>query len=312
MTEILVTILLAVALDRLIPDRHGLKPFAWYRDWAESIEERFNGGKRIHGVGATLIAIVPIVLGVVVARYILGELGWLLRFAFDVVALYLCLDVYRLTKVANGISQSLDGGNVTEANEQLRDLTGKGAAEVTDAGIARATVEAVLKQGNSLVVSPIFWFILLGPFGAVLQRLSCILDMLWGHRYERFAEFGWAAARFDDLLGWIPARVTALSYALMGSFEDALHCWRRRIGAWSDINSGPILASGFGALHMESCEGVAEIGEYEERAVEVVTVVPDANHVRRVVALVWRVLLLWLAVGVLMAGAHLSGFISSW
>lgn len=311
MTEILVTILLAVVLDRLIPDRHGLKPFAWYRDWAESIEERFNGGKRIHGVGATLIAIVPIVLGVVLARYILGELGWLLRFSFDVVTLYLCLDVFRLTKVANSVSQSLESGSLKEADEQLRDLTGKGAAEVTDAGIARATVEAVLKQGNSLVISPIFWFIVLGPFGAVLQRLSCILDMLWGHRYERFAEFGWAAARFDDLLGWIPARVTALSYALMGSFEDALHCWRRRIGAWSDINSGPLLASGFGALHMESCEGVSEFGEYEERSSEVFTVVPDASHVRRVVALVWRVLLLWLAVGLLMTGAHLSGFFSA-
>jgi adenosylcobinamide-phosphate synthase len=312
MTEILFAILLAVVLDRLIPDRHGFKPFAWYRDWAESIEERFNGGKRAHGVGAVLIAIVPMVLGVVVVRFILGEFGWILRFIFDVVALYLCLDIYRLTKAANGISQSLESGNLKEADEQLRELTGKGAIDMTESGIARSTVEAVLKQGNSLVVSPIFWFIVLGPFGVVLQRLSCILDMLWGHRYERFAEFGWAAARFDDLLGWVPARITALSYALMGSFEDALHCWRRRLGAWSDINSGPLLASGFGALHMESCEGVAEESEYEGQSAEVVTVIPDAGHIQRVVALVWRVLLLWLAVGILMASAHLTGLVSGW
>ena len=51
-----------------------------------------------------------------------------------------------------------------------------------------------------------------------------------------------------------PARITALSYALMGSFEDALHCWRKRVGVWSDINSGPLLASGFGAMHMQICE----------------------------------------------------------
>ena len=61
MTEILMTIVLAVVLDWLVPDRHGFKPFAWFRDWAESIEERFNGGKRIHGVGALLLATVPIV-----------------------------------------------------------------------------------------------------------------------------------------------------------------------------------------------------------------------------------------------------------
>lgn len=307
MTEILLAVLFAVALDRMIPDRQGIKPFAWYRDWAESIEERFNGGKRSQGVGAVLLATVPIVVAVLLVRYILGELGWILRFLFDVFVLYLCLDIYRLGRTANSVADALIAGDLHEANGQLRELTGKGAPDLNEATIARATVEGVLRQGNSLVVSPIFWFIILGPFGAVLQRLSSILDMLWGHRYERFAEFGWAAARFDDLLGWVPARITALSYALMGSFEDALHCWRKRMGVWSDINSGPLLASGFGAMHMQTYDSAADIGgEYDDRSAEM-TVIPDVSHVQRVVALVWRVLLLWLVIGVLMAGAHLVG-----
>jgi adenosylcobinamide-phosphate synthase len=308
MSEILIIVLLAILLDHLIPDRQGIKPFAWYRDWAESIEGRFNGGKRTHGIGAVMLATLPIVAGVLLIHYILGELGWILRIAFDVVVLYLCLDVHRLGKTANAISGALESNELGEADEKLRELIGKGVPERTDANIARAAVEGVLKQGNSLIVSPIFWFILLGPFGAVLQRLSCILDSLWGHRYERFAEFGWAAARFDDLMGWIPARITALSYALMGSFEDALHCWRRRVGVWSDINSGPLLASGFGAMHMQICEAEEE-GEYDEQVSDL-TVIPDAGHVHRAVALVWRVLLLWLAIGILMTGAHLVGFIS--
>lgn len=308
MTEILVAVLLAVALDRFLPDRQGVKPFAWYRDWAESVEERFNGGRRTHGIGAMLLAIVPIVVAVALSRYILGEIGWVLSFSFDVIVLYLCIDVYRLGRAANNVAQALTAGDVREANEQLHELTGKSAPELNEVVIARAAVEGVLKQGNSLVVSPIFWFIVFGPFGAVLQRLSCILDMLWGHRSERFKEFGWAAARFDDLLGWVPARITALSYALMGSFEDALHCWRKRIGVWSDINSGPLLASGLGAMHMQSCEAASELGEYDDRLADIV--VPDAHHVQRAVALVWRVLLLWLAIGVLMAGAHLMGLFS--
>lgn len=308
MSEILIIVLLATLLDHLIPDRQGIKPFAWYRDWAESIEERFNGGKRTHGIGAVMLATLPIVAGVMLIHYILGELGWILRVAFDVVVLYLCLDVHRLGKTANAISNALESGELGEADDKLRDLIGKGVPDRTDANIARAAVEGVLKQGNSLIVSPIFWFILLGPFGAVLQRLSCILDSLWGHRYERFAEFGWAAARFDDLMGWVPARITALSYALMGSFEDALHCWRRRVGVWSDINSGPLLASGFGAMHMQICEA-AEESEYEEKTSDL-TVIPDAGHVQRAVALVWRMLLLWLVIGILMTGAHLVGFIS--
>lgn len=309
MTQLLIIILCAFALDRLMPDRYGFKPFAWYPDWAESIEQRFNGGKRSHGVGAVLLAVVPIVIGVMFARFILGEIASVLRFIFDVVILYVCINIYRLGKTADAVSNALEAGNTQEADEQLRELSGKGATELSETGIARAAVEAVLKQGSSLVVSPIFWFILLGPVGAVLQRLASILDTLWGHRYDRFTTFGWAAARLDDLMQWIPARITALSYAIMGSFEDALYCWRQRVGAWSDLNSGPVLASGFGAMHMPFNEPVT--GDDETAAVTSnFAVVPNAGHVRGVVALVWRVLVFWLVIGVLMAGAHLSGFVS--
>jgi adenosylcobinamide-phosphate synthase len=305
MSEILIAVLLAVALDHLIPDRHGAKPFLWYRDWAESVEERFNGGQRVHGVGAVMLATIPIIVGVFLVHYVLGQVAGIFRFAFDVMVLYLCVDVHRLGRSANAVSNALEAGDVNEADKALQELAGKGAAEKNEVSIARAAVEGVLKQGNSLIVSPIFWFILFGPVGAVLQRLSSILDALWGHRYERFAEFGWAAARFDDLMGWVPARITALSYALMGSFEDALHCWRRRVGVWSDINSGPLLASGLGAMHMRVCEAQDE-DEFSERSSDL-AVIPDADDVRRVMALVWRVLLLWLVVGILMSGAHLAG-----
>ncbi len=310
MTELLIAILLAVALDRFIPDRHGFKPFAWYRDWAESIEQRFNGGSRLHGIAAVLVALVPIVLAVFLARYILAEISAVLRFVFDVLILYVCLDIYRLGNGARAVADALDAGDVREADAQLKELAGKGAPNLSEPGISHATVEAVLKQTNSVIISPLFWFILLGPTGAVLQRLACILDKLWGHRYERFVEFGWAAARFDDLLQWIPARVTALSYAIMGSFEEALHCWRRRMHVWSDINSGPLLASGFGAMHMQNCEAVGEAGEYEEPS-GTLSVIPDSSHIRGVVALVWRVLLFWLVIGLLMTGAHLFGLFAS-
>jgi len=309
MTQLLIAILLAVALDRFLPDRHGLKPFAWYRDWAESIEQRFNGGTRLHGVAAVLVALVPIVLAVLLARYVLGELGAVLRFAFDVLVLYVCLDVYRLASGARAVADALEAGDVREADEQLKTLAGKGAPDLSEPGIAHATVEAVLKQTNSVIIAPLFWFIILGPAGAVLQRLAAELDRLWGHRYERFVEFGWAAARLDDVLQWVPARITALSYAIMGSFEEALHCWRRRMHVWSDINSGPLLASGFGAMHMQNCEAMGDVSDYDA-VPDGLSVIPDASHIRGVVALVWRVLLFWLVIGLLMSAAHLFAVVA--
>jgi len=310
MTQLMAAILFAVALDRFIPDRHGFKPFAWYLDWAESIEQRFNGGSRLHGIAAVLLALVPIVLGIMLARYLLGEIGFVVRFAFDVVVLYVCLDIFRLGNGARAVAEVLEAGDVREADAQLKEIAGKGAADLSEAGVAHATVEAVLKQTNSLIISPLFWFILLGPAGAVLQRLACILDKLWGHRYERFVEFGWAAARFDDVLQWVPARITALSYAIMGSFEEALHCWRRQMGIWSDINSGPLLASGFGAMHMQNCETPEEAADYDVPMAGL-SVIPDAGHVRGAIALVWRVLLFWLAIGVLMTVAHVFGLFAA-
>lgn len=310
MTQLMIAILFAVALDRFIPDRHGFKPFAWYRDWAESIEQRFNGGSRLHGIAAVLLALVPIVLGVMLARYLLNEISPIIGFIFDVVVLYVCLDIYRLGNGARAVADMLEAGDVREADVHLQELAGKGAADMSEAGIAHAAVEAVLKQTNSLIVSPLFWFVLLGPAGAILQRLTCILDKLWGHRYERFVEFGWAAARLDDLLQWVPARLTALSYAIMGSFEEALHCWRRQVGIWSDINSGPLLASGFGAMHMQNCETSGETTDYDEPT-SGLNVVPDASHIRGAIALVWRVLLFWLAIGLLMTIAHLFGLFAS-
>lgn len=303
MTQILITVLLALALDRFLPERAGFQVFNWYSDWAESIEQRFNGGVRSQGVGAVLLAIVPILLAVQIGRYIFGHLTPLFKTLFDIVVLYFCLNLYRLGQDANGISDHLDEGNLFAANEQLEAMTGKPAPELSESAIARDAVEAVLKQGNAVVIAPVFWFLLLGPAGAVLQRLVAALDRLWGHKTKRFAEFGWAAARLNDLLGWLPARVTALSYAIMGSFEDALYCWRRQARMWSDINSGPLLASGFGAMHMNNCNDVAE----NDLPTMTKSIVAEAVDVRRAMALVWRVLLFWLVVALLMSGAHLFG-----
>lgn len=309
MTTILVIIILALALDRWLPERGGFLIWSWYSDWAESIEQRFNGGLRAHGTFAVLLAIAPILLAIFLATLILGQIAALLVILFSIAVLYLCIDLYRLGQIAQSVAAALENREIAEAAAHLKELTGKATVETSEAGVAQATVEAVLKQANSLVVAPIFWFLLLGPLGAMLQRLAAVLDRLWGHRTARFSEFGWAAARLDDLLSWVPARITALSYAVMGSFEDALHCWRRQAGMWSDISSGPLLASGLGALHLHNCEENEEQDLYGNTALNPATL-PGASDVLRAVALVWRVMLFWLAVGTLMAAAHMAGFIT--
>lgn len=307
MTALLVIILVALVLDRWLPDRGGFYLWAWYSDWADSIEQRFNGGLRAQGLYAVLLAVVPIGILIFLADAILGQIAGVLKIIFSVLVVYLCVELQRLGNVAQAVATAIEQDDAEQAAAHLKELTGKDTIETTGAGIAHATVEAVLKQANSLVLAPIFWFLLLGPVGAMLQRMASVLDRQWGHRTSRFAEFGTVAARLDDLLNWVPARITALSYAVMGSFEDALYCWRRQAGMWSDISSGPLLASGLGALHLDTDDQRADEDAYGNRAINPAAL-PSANDVRRAVALVWRVMLFWLAIGLLTAMAHLSGF----
>ncbi len=129
MLEVILTILLALAVDRFLPERMRVNPFAWYRDWYESLEHRFNGGTRSQGITTVAVAIIPVILLVVIVRYLLGEVGAPLRFVFDVAVLSWCLDLQGLSQRADGVVDALRAGDMPVANENLRLLDGKGASE---------------------------------------------------------------------------------------------------------------------------------------------------------------------------------------
>ncbi|MBN4055618.1 cobalamin biosynthesis protein, partial [bacterium AH-315-K03] len=116
----------------------------------------------------------------------------------------------------------------------------------------------------------------------------------WGYRNERYQYFGWAAAKLDDILNWAPARLVAMSYALMGRFGCAIRCWTDQARTWKSPNAGPVMASGAGSLSICLGGGAYYQGKLEQRPLLGEGEPATVKDIYRALALVDRSLLLWL------------------
>ena len=242
--------LTAVLLDALLGEPSRWHPLVGFGRWAQYLERRLNAStirsplaQRALGILAVLSAVGPWVLLVTMATVLAAVHHWI-----AVVALYFALGHQSLRQHALRVHRALETGNLGEARIQVGRMVSRDTAKMDTRSVAAAAVESVLENGNDAVFGAIFWFLVAGAPGVLLFRLSNTLDAMWGYRTPRYLYFGWAAARLDDVLNFVPARLTALTYALIGSTGSALRCWRLQAGAWESPNAGPVMAAGAGAL----------------------------------------------------------------
>lgn len=286
-------VLAGVALDGVLGEPRRCHPLVAFGRLAERIERRFNPagrGWRSHGLSAWCLAVLPPTLLVGLLAQ-LSAFGW----AVEILALYCALGLKSLGQHARPVSQALRLGDLQLARERVGYLVSRNTAALDATGVARAGTESVLENGSDAVFAALFWFLVGGAPGVVLYRLSNTLDAMWGYRTARFERFGWAAARIDDALNYLPARLVALTYALLGRTALALDCWRRQAPQWDSPNAGPVMAAGAGALGV-SLGGVAEYhGELHRRPPLGEGPPPQARDIERALNLVYGGVLLWLA-----------------
>lgn len=288
--------LTAVLLDRLLGEVSRFHPLVGFGNLAGFIEQRLNRRSIACGLLAWLLAVGPWV-----------ALACWLRpfapFAVDVVLLYIAIGAQSLGRHAEAIAAPLQAGQLDAARQRLSWIVSRETATLDESGVAKGGVESVLENGNDAIFGALFCFALLGGPGAVLFRLANTLDAMWGYRTERFNLFGRFAARLDDVLNYLPARLTALSYALLGRTRTALHCWRTQAPGWDSPNAGPVMAAGAGSLGVALGGAAIYHGVEEIRPPLGLGPAPVAADLRRAVSLVNHSLWLWLAGLFLISGA---------
>jgi len=151
------------------------------------------------------------------------------------------------------IANQLADGKLPAAREQVRNLVGRDTSELSTEEVARATVESLAENASDAVVAPLLWGALAGLPGLLGYRAVNTLDAMIGHRTARYRRFGWSAARLDDLLNWVPARLTALAAAAWaplvgGTAAEAIRVVRRDAGQHPSPNAGVAEAAFAGAL----------------------------------------------------------------
>jgi adenosylcobinamide-phosphate synthase len=287
----------AVALDRFFgepPRWHPLVGFGWLAQRIEALcygaAEAHPGIRLLRGTVALLLLLVP---AVVLARLLSGipYLGTLISIGL----LYLALGATSLAEHATAVGHALKSGDLDEARRQVGRIVSRDTDTMSEEDISLATVESVLENGCDAVFGALFWFLVAGAPGVVAYRLVNTLDAMWGYPTPRYLYFGRAAARLDDLLNWPPARLTALSYAVLGDRKLAWKCWQTQARTWKSPNAGAVMAAGAGALHLQLGGAARYFGKVVHRPPLGLGLLPRSHDIDRALGLVYRTLGLWMA-----------------
>ncbi len=270
--------------------------------YAAWLEQAFNGGERRHGVVAWCVATIPAVLLAVVVHQLLYAAHPLLALLFNVACLYLTLGFRQFSHHFTQIQLAVKAGDIDRARAELEAWRGASGVVRGREEVIRLSIEQALLASHRHVFGVLLWFIVLpGPSGAILYRLAAYLAARW----QPLGAFGELAQKAFHALEWPAVRLTAASFAVVGDFEDAVYCWRTQARSWADPDAGVVLAAGGGAMGVRLGMPVHEVEGVQPRPELGVGDGAEGPFLDSTVGLVWRALVVWVFILVVIGIARL-------
>jgi adenosylcobinamide-phosphate synthase len=303
------SLLVALLLEQMRPLRPDNPVRQAFDRYASALERQFNAGQHRDGVVAWLLAVGPVVLVTVLVAHALHAVNPLLAWGWNIAVLYVTMGFRDFSHDFRKIIQALREGDEDRARECLRRWHGEATQAFTPAEVARVSIEVGLVSAHRHVFGPIAAFVVLGPGGAMLYRTAAMLAERWGVRRDaEFGSFGEFARRAFFWLDWLPSRLTAASFAIVGNFEDAVYCWRTQGMSAAGVDGALLLASGAGAIGVRLGTGaVRQDGDAQFLPELGVGDEADVDHMESAVGLLWRALVLWVFLIFIVTVAHSLG-----
>ena len=301
---LVITLFIALLLDLAFGEPRKYHPLVGFGNLATFLEKWLNASpdkQRTSSFFRGGIAVFILVTPFLVASYFLIiAIPWQwLTWMINITILYWAIGHQSLREHTFHVLSKLNGNDINASRQSLSMIVSRNTDQLDETQITQATIETVLENGSDAIFAPIFWFCLLeavaklGAPAVILYRLLNTLDAMWGYRNERFLYFGRVAARFDDALNYIPARLVAISYAFIGNTRLAFDCWKQQSPLLKSPNAGPVMTAGAGSLNIR-LGGPAYYHEiYTKKPYFGSEVIPEIDDIKRSLNLVRNTLYLW-------------------
>ncbi len=343
-------ILFALLVEQIRPLPMGNAAYMAARSWARSASKTLDAGKTPHGwLAWSALVLLPAAVALAVHWLLVWTLGWpglVLAFAMHAVVLYLTLGFRQFSHHFTVIREALDAGDEDAARKALADWKQVDASDLPKSEIVRHVIEHSVLAAHRHVFGVLGWYALLaafgfGPAGAIIYLLSEFAQRYYTRRSVQVGSLHVSPSLVAAgqqawlVVDWLPARVTALGFAIVGNFEEAIDSWRNfaqrlaRTGLADGMNDndGVILAATSGALNVRlggealkevfspmtsqvfQADATAPLGAPPADAEATTTAgrEPSVAHLRSIVGLVWRSVVLWMLLLALLSLARLLG-----